>query len=49
MFHIGNIDWLDDTPCGKNTSHLQMSFFQRKIHELLVPIKLSNKRRKQNC
>ena len=44
MFHIGNIDWLDDTLGGKNTLQLQMSFFQRKIHELLVPIKLSNKK-----
>ena len=36
MFHTDNIDWLKDTPDGKNTSHcLQMSIFQRKIQELL--------------
>ena len=32
MFSIDNIDWLEDTPDGKNTSHyLQMSVFQRKV------------------
>ena len=36
MFHIDNIDWLQNTPDGKNTSHyLQMSIFRRKIQELL--------------
>ena len=40
MFYIDNIDWLDEVPDGKNTSHyLQMSNFQRKVQELL-PIKL---------
>ena len=48
MFYIGNIDWLGDTPGGKNTYYLQRSIFQRKIHELL-PIKLRMKRRKHNC
>ena len=44
MFHTDNIDWLKDTPDGKNTSHyLQMSIFQRKIQELL-PIKLNIKK-----
>ena len=44
MFHITNIDWLEDTPDGKSTSHyLQMSTFQRKIQELL-PIKLKIKK-----
>ena len=45
MFHIGNIDWLQDTPSEKNTLYyLQMSIFQRKIHELL-PINLNNKKK----
>ena len=40
MFYIDNIDWLEEVPDGKNTSHyLQMSNFQRKVQELL-PIKL---------
>ena len=46
MFHIDNIDWLEDTPDGKNTSHyLQKNIFQRKIQELL-PIKLNIKKEK---
>ena len=41
LFHIDNIDWLEDTPDGKNTSHyLQMSIFQRKMQESL-PISLN--------
>ena len=43
MFYIGNIDWLEDTPGGKNTYYLQRSIFQRKIHELL-PIKLKDEK-----
>ena len=31
MFHLDNIDWLEDTPDGKNTTHyLILSIFQRK-------------------
>ena len=44
MFYIDNIDWLEEVPDGKNTSHyLQMSNFQRKVQELL-PIKLKIKK-----
>ena len=41
LFHLDNIDWLEDTPDGKNTSHyLQMSVFQRNIQEPL-PVSLN--------
>ena len=44
MFYIDNIDWLEEVPDGKNTSHyLQISNFQRKVQELL-PIKLKIKK-----
>ena len=34
MFHLDNIDWLEDTPDGKNTSHLlQLSVFQPRTQQ----------------
>ena len=34
MFHLDNIDWLEDTPDGKNTTHyLILSIFQRRKND----------------
>ena len=34
VFHIDSIDWLEDTPDGKNTSHFLIAgIFQRRICE----------------
>ena len=34
MFHLDSIDWINDTPDGKNTSHLlQLNIFQPCINE----------------
>ena len=39
MFHLDNIDWLEDTPDGKKTSKLlQSSAFQPKRCQNLLPI-----------
>ena len=39
MFHLDNIDWLEDTPDGKKTSHLlQLCAFQPKRCQNLLPI-----------
>ena len=47
FYHLDNVDWQEDTPDGKNTSHyLLLAAFQRKTKEI-SPVELSSLCQKQ--